>query len=529
MTTTTATATRAFERSLLLLVGASTLLRLVLAAATGLGVDESYAVSVALPYSLSYFDHPPLHFWMAGAMVQLTGTTTALLVRLPFVISFGVTLFAIGTLGRRLFGERAGLLGALALASSGVLGVTTGTWVLPDGPLVAALAVAAVLAEAATRTPARGLESWLWLGVALAVGFLSKYHTALFGLGLAVFLVTDRTARTTLATSGPWLAAGVASIGLVPVLLWNEKHDWISFAFHGARATSDRPWSPAPFAEMLAGEAAWLLPWIAIPAGLALWRAWRTGPEDRGGWFCAMLASGPILVFSLVPLGGARGLPHWTAPGWLFVMPLVGRELACAIEEGRSWARGWRVAAPTVTAVLALLLAVHVQTGMLTRVLPGLNAPSDPSLDAVDWRSLADSLNARGVITSGEAARPIYARSWIQAGKLGVALGPHARVRCFCDDPHHFGLRPGGREAPDTTALVIEHAQPWRRQWRPAHRVWSDRLHLDSVSAVTITPRGARAITLLLYRVAAPRDQAANRRVNRYFRDSDTSEREIDA
>ena len=48
-----------------------TMLRFLVAASTGLGVDESYAVAVARQYSLSYFDHPPLHFWIAGTMAKL--------------------------------------------------------------------------------------------------------------------------------------------------------------------------------------------------------------------------------------------------------------------------------------------------------------------------------------------------------------------------------------------------------------------------------------------------------------------------
>jgi len=514
---------RRAPNALLALVAASTIIRLGLAATTGLGVDESYAVSVALPYSLSYFDHPPLHFWMAGLMVQLTGSTDALLVRLPFVLCFSLTLWAIGTLGTRLFGARAGFLGALALAMSGVLGVTTGTWVLPDGPLVAALAVAALQIERVTREPERAIGPWLRLGVVLALALMSKYHAALFGAGFAFFLLTDPTARRAWRSPGPWLAGVVALLGVLPVLVWNARHDWASFAFHGARAQSDRPWSPAPFAEMLGGETAWLLPWVAVPAAVALWRAWRAGPRDRGQWLCATLATGAILTFSLLPLGGARGLPHWTAPGWLFVMPLIGRLADRALDAGRVWPRRWAWGGTGATVALALLLVAQVRTGVLRIVAPALDAPSDPTLDAVDWRPLADALASRGL-----ADVPLYARSWIQAGKLGVALGPTATVDCLCDDPHHFAYR-RSRGTSTHGAILVEHAQPWRRQWQPAHRVERPGVMLDSIGAITFTPSGARSITLLLHRVRRTDDQLVNRRVNRNLRESDTSDREIDA
>ena len=42
--------------------------RLILALTVGLGVDESYQVSVSRPLSLSYFEHPPLAFWIPGVI-----------------------------------------------------------------------------------------------------------------------------------------------------------------------------------------------------------------------------------------------------------------------------------------------------------------------------------------------------------------------------------------------------------------------------------------------------------------------------
>ena len=84
-----------------MVIAVSTAVRLLVAVTTGLGVDESYAVTVARPLSWSYFDHPPLHFWMAGLVTWLTGDTQAVMVRLPFVLAFSVTLWAVGRLGLR--------------------------------------------------------------------------------------------------------------------------------------------------------------------------------------------------------------------------------------------------------------------------------------------------------------------------------------------------------------------------------------------------------------------------------------------
>ena len=124
------------------------LLRFLVAASTGLGVDESYAVAVARQFSLSYFDHPPLHFWLAGTMAKLAHSESADVVRLPFVVCFAATTWLMYRIGARLFGEHAGAVAALLLNISAVFSVTTGGWVLPDGPLMLfMLASVAVIAE----------------------------------------------------------------------------------------------------------------------------------------------------------------------------------------------------------------------------------------------------------------------------------------------------------------------------------------------------------------------------------------------
>ena len=68
------------------LIAGATALRLLLAGTLGLGVDESYAVSVSRGLALSYFDHPPLSFWIPGVLARAAGSESALLMRAPFIL-----------------------------------------------------------------------------------------------------------------------------------------------------------------------------------------------------------------------------------------------------------------------------------------------------------------------------------------------------------------------------------------------------------------------------------------------------------
>jgi hypothetical protein len=507
-----------------LTIGVSLLVRVLFASTLGYAVDEAYAVAVARPLSLSYFDHPPLHFWMAAFMTWLTGVSTPWVVRLPFIAAFTVTLIAIAQLTRALFGERAARLTTLTLASSGVLGLTSGTWVLPDGPLLAGAALAALIMHPlfvppAPDAPIEGPRAWRWIagGALLGLALLSKYHAALFAAALGALTLQRRDTRADLRTPWPWVALALTLLGLAPTLLWNAQHDWVSFRFQGARANaSGGHWSPTPLLAMLGGQLAWLLPWIAVPLLIATARAigaLRAGAAEpidarrrAAIVYCLVWMAGPVLLFNAVSAGGANTLPHWTAPGWLFGMPLVGWWFTRAEARPR-----WSLVAPLATGVLAVVLIAQAQTHLLDALLSPRARATEPTRDALSWMPALPA----------DTNEVLLVRSWIQGGQLGAASGAPRRIVCLCADPHQFGLR---ANLPRTWshAVLVERVQPWKRDWRPA----PEALAGDSLTfAWRDSLRLADDVVLMRYDVAR---RASSALVKQNFRPIESSDREIE-
>src|SRR6201996_8647297 len=118
--------------SILRLIVATTLIRLIFAATTGLGVDESYMVSAGRVLSLGYFDHPPASWWLSWGATHLFGSEAPIVARLPFIVLFAATTWMMALLAEDFGGPRAGFFAALALNLSPVFGITSGGWVLPD-------------------------------------------------------------------------------------------------------------------------------------------------------------------------------------------------------------------------------------------------------------------------------------------------------------------------------------------------------------------------------------------------------------
>ncbi len=95
-----------------------------------------------------------------------------------------------------------------------------------DGPYLACWSVAALAGwYALTRG---SLRAWCALGLALGLGFVFKYTTLMLVPGLAAFAITarDRLAPARRTIPGAGLAFAIATLGFIPVVVWNAGNDW---------------------------------------------------------------------------------------------------------------------------------------------------------------------------------------------------------------------------------------------------------------------------------------------------------------
>jgi 4-amino-4-deoxy-L-arabinose transferase-like glycosyltransferase len=425
-------------RAVLILIASTLVARLVFGWSLGLGIDESYTVATARHPQLSHFDHPPAAWWLAWAAGHVFGTENALALRLPFILLFALTTWLMFRLAALLFGERAGFWAATTLNLAPVIAWTSGSWILPDGPLNAALvagAYASALALFGTRSMAP--VRWLAAGACGGLALLAKFHGVFLFAGVGLFLLTSPRHRPWLLTPWPYAGAIVAAAIFLPVIVWNVQHGWVSFAFQGGRAHVQGIYPLGPLAA-LGGQALYLLPWLWLPLVACLAKAVLRGPGDARRWLMACLAVGPIVVFTSVALAGTRALPHWAAPGYLMLFPLLGAEVAAAIENRNRHVRPWLIA--TVTSLGAVLAAVM---SMAYLPWPAMALPSGekvlfPLQESLDWTKLKTELETRGLADRGGLV--IATTRWHEAGKIDYALGGKLPVLCLCRDPGGYGI-----------------------------------------------------------------------------------------
>jgi 4-amino-4-deoxy-L-arabinose transferase-like glycosyltransferase len=470
-----------------LLILATFLARLLFAAALGLGIDESYMVAAGRQLRLGYFDHPPIAWWLAWAAAHLFGSDSAIVVRLPFVGLFALTTWLIYRVAAALFGAWAGLWAAVLANLCPVIGVTAGTWVLPDGPLFAALLGATLCLIAAL--PEEGRAAWVWwLGAGICAGLAlsSKYSAALTVLGAIVFLLTEREGRRWLLRPHPYVAGLAALAVFTPVLFWNARHGWVSFLFQGARA--EGRFNLLGPVVTLAGGAIFLLPWIWLPLVVCGFDALRRGPADKGRWLLVCLAAPPIIFFTLISLR-SRVLFHWAAPGYLMLLPLLGD----AIARGQ-W-RHRRLAATAVVVVVgAAFVASEARFSWPPLSIGDFRLGKDPALAAVDWTSLRQELAERGLLN--QPGLVVAATRWLDAGKIDYALGGRVPVICLGSDPREYGIIAPVADHIGADFLIVA---PGTSPAAIAARFGNLFDSIDTLAPATVLHDGRQALTLPLY------------------------------
>ena len=165
---------------------------------------------------------------------------------------------------------------------------------------------------------------WLLLGALLGLAGLSKYTAIFAALAVALCLLQAHGLRL-LRHPPLWAAVVLALLLVLPVVVWNAQHEWVSFRYqlgHG----SGGGWKPVEFMRFLVVQ---LLAYG--PLLVAALFGWRYLPP----------VARPLAWFFIIPFGvlaylsgGGTSLPHWTAPAWVAAAPLAGLALARAADAG---------------------------------------------------------------------------------------------------------------------------------------------------------------------------------------------------
>jgi 4-amino-4-deoxy-L-arabinose transferase-like glycosyltransferase len=320
---------------------------------------------------LPYLEKPPLYFWLTALTFRLLGPSewaTRLWSALPLL----GTVLLVWRIGRRLYGDGAGLLAGIVMATmvGNALYVRKAS---ADQLFVFCLTLAIYgFLRDAERTD-RGSRRFLlfYLGVALSVlakGFIGLFAPLIVGLGVALVrrlswrdLNLARGATLAALIAGPWhvLVAWRSSTLFGVYLL--DAH---LLRFFNARryVEADVPLSTLAF---LAASFVWAFPWSAFTLA-------RPGPARTPGAHWR-----PVIVLWLVAVVGAFALSrfkheYYALPAFPALAVLVGAAWAGGRDIGRWLAIG--LLGCTAVGLGALWIGAAPTAGQVLNGLAELNA-----------------------------------------------------------------------------------------------------------------------------------------------------------
>jgi 4-amino-4-deoxy-L-arabinose transferase-like glycosyltransferase len=365
--------------------------------------------------ALSYFDHPPLHAWIQGAVRTALGTSLATLRLAPTV----TTCASAAVLARLVRRYTPGLgPGGVATAVVAVFAVplvlmfTGFAWMDHLVVLLGLLALdrfGVFYGEVAAGH--RG-ETRTLLAGALALGLagLAKYNAAFLGLALAAVAAWEPRLRRLWREPRFWLAAATAVALLAPVLAWNVAHGFASFRFH----LLDRHHGGAGLRLSAAGPLRFLLPWLVLSSPFllaALGRPLGVPAATPEAEVRRKLAVAGLLVptAAFVVVGTfSTALYYWNLVGLLPLLPWAGALLERPRLLGAHLAFG---------AAVAVLLAVHGAGVPLTALVAGVD--DDESRNPWGWERVAAAVVAERERTPGAF---VAASDYRSGAALGFAL-----------------------------------------------------------------------------------------------------------
>ena len=327
--------------------------------------QEAYYWSYAKHPALSYFDHPPMTAWTIALFTAIGGDT-------PFFVRIGTVIYTTATLAV-LFAATRILFGSARLAlAAGILSMCTvfiplsATVATPDPPLLFFWSLILLAMAKLLRT---GQARWWYLaGASLGLGMLSKYSAALVVPGIFVWIAWDRDRGRWLLTPHPYLALAMGLVLFSPVILWNARNEWASFAFQSSRRFGEMgTFRPLYFFKLLGSQAALLTPYILLVV-LAGWgwagaHWWRTRDERFGLLF--WLAAPVYAVFTAASFRSLVKM-NWMAPAYM--SSLIAAVAWLTHSPGRVAAHFRKWARPGLALALFLLLVAHILP--LTRIVP---------------------------------------------------------------------------------------------------------------------------------------------------------------
>jgi len=354
--------------------------------------DELYYAVAGKHLQGGYVEFPPVTALLSAFARLLFGYSLVGFRVFP-VLAGAIGIVVAALVARELGGgRRAQVIAAIAVAFAPIVLATNGLFQPVSFDSLATLVVLWLALRLAL-----GRGSWTALGIAVGIGLETKYTLSIpLVLLVATFAVWR---RDLLRPRGFALAAVIAAVLLVPNLVWEAQHSWVSVHWFlhppGSATDETRP--------QFIGDALLLVGIVGVPVVLAgIVRLHRLRAARPLAW---------TVVGSVVAYFVLGGKSYYAAPEVLFALAAGAVPFEAWATRRRLWVAG---VAYAVVVVVALPIAVPILP-LTTASAHGVIKDRTDYQDEVGWPQLA-----RTVARVSNGASLVLASNYGEAGALDV-------------------------------------------------------------------------------------------------------------
>ncbi|MEO7932959.1 MAG: glycosyltransferase family 39 protein [Chthoniobacterales bacterium] len=338
---------------LFLILAVLTVLRLLICGRFELSPDEAYYYQWSQHPDLAYYSKGPGVAMTILASTKLFGATEFGVRALSPLLGLGTSLLVFG-LARRIYDERAGFWAAILTQCLPIFNI--GALLMTIDPLSIFFWLLGVYSfwRAIEVTP-RWSPWWLLSGLAVGLGSLAKYTNLAALLSMAAVISLVPAWRIQWRRLGIYLALLIAALCMIPPVLWNNEHDWITLTHLSERGNLETGFAlhpEEPF-KFLGEHLGVYSPLILIGLGWSFFAGLWNFSNHRKTAFLISFAAPLIFLYFGLSLKEA-GEANWTAPAMVTLAIFATRDWLRRFER-KPWFRIWARAALVLGVFISLL------------------------------------------------------------------------------------------------------------------------------------------------------------------------------
>lgn len=345
--------------------------------------DESYYWDWSRQPDWCYYSKPPMVAWLIGAATWLFGDYTPV-VRLPTLVLGVVFLGYFHATTKAFFGSRAAAM-ALLLILATPINVLANFLMTIDPPLYCFWIMSLYYLRRALFDG--NAKAWLWAGCASAAALLSKQAALALPAMLLVYLLIDKQRRVYLRREY-WLYLSPILLAVVPILWWNQQHDWVMFGHSKGHFGNHETVSLVKHLQhardfllyqlLLLSPVTFVLCIIISIKGALVFK--RLEAEQQFLWLMGPVLILAVLVLSL--LQKAQG--NWPMPFYISTLILVAG----------TWAAGaWNKTVKFALSLGYLMVGMTYGLPLLLQMLDLTDSAFDPTKRFKSWQETAQNVH----------------------------------------------------------------------------------------------------------------------------------------